>query len=34
LRVFIAQIRKKLEENPSKPSLIITVSGIGYRFET
>ncbi len=33
LRVFIAQIRKKLEENPSKPSLIITVSGIGYRFE-
>lgn len=34
LRVFIAQIRKKLEENPSKPALIITVSGIGYRFET
>jgi len=34
LRVFIAQIRKKLEENPSKPELIITVSGIGYRFET
>ena len=34
LRVFIAQIRKKLEDNPSKPELIITVSGIGYRFET
>lgn len=34
LRVFIAQIRKKLEENPAKPALIITVSGIGYRFET
>ena len=33
LRVFIAQIRKKLEENPSKPSIIITVSGIGYRFD-
>lgn len=33
LRVFIAQIRKKLEENPSKPELIKTVSGIGYRLE-
>lgn len=32
LRVFIAQLRKKIEENPSKPTLIITESGIGYRF--
>ncbi len=32
LRVFIAQIRKKIEEDPSKPKLIITESGIGYRF--
>ncbi len=32
LRVFIAQLRKKLEENPSKPTLIVTESGIGYRF--
>lgn len=32
LRVFIAQLRKKIEENPSKPKLIITESGIGYRF--
>jgi two-component system KDP operon response regulator KdpE len=32
LRVFIAQIRKKIEEDPSKPRLIITESGIGYRF--
>jgi two-component system KDP operon response regulator KdpE len=32
LRVFIAQIRKKTEEDPSKPKLIITESGIGYRF--
>jgi two-component system, OmpR family, KDP operon response regulator KdpE len=31
LRVFIAQLRKKIEDNPSKPSLIITESGIGYR---
>jgi two-component system KDP operon response regulator KdpE len=34
LRVFIAQLRKKIEDNPSKPSIIITVSGIGYRFES
>jgi two-component system, OmpR family, KDP operon response regulator KdpE len=33
LRVFIAQLRKKTEDNPSKPKIIITVSGIGYRFE-
>jgi two-component system KDP operon response regulator KdpE len=32
LRGFIAQLRKKIEENPSKPKLIITESGIGYRF--
>ncbi|MBN2613099.1 MAG: response regulator [Bacteroidales bacterium] len=32
LRVFVAQLRKKIEDNPSKPSLLITESGIGYRF--
>lgn len=32
LRVFIAQLRKKIEDNPSKPSLLNTESGIGYRF--
>jgi two-component system KDP operon response regulator KdpE len=32
LRVFIAQLRKKIEEDPSKPKLLITESGIGYRF--
>jgi two-component system KDP operon response regulator KdpE len=31
LRVFIAQLRKKIEDNPSKPTLLITESGIGYR---
>jgi two-component system KDP operon response regulator KdpE len=34
LRVFIAQLRKKIEDNPSKPAILITVSGIGYRFES
>jgi two-component system, OmpR family, KDP operon response regulator KdpE len=34
LRVFIAQIRKKIEVDPTKPKLLITESGIGYRFGT
>lgn len=32
LRVFMAQLRKKIEDDPSKPKLLITESGIGYRF--
>jgi two-component system, OmpR family, KDP operon response regulator KdpE len=32
LRVFIAQLRKKIEEDPVKPKLLNTESGIGYRF--
>jgi two-component system KDP operon response regulator KdpE len=32
LRVFIAHLRKKIEDNPSKPKLLVTESGIGYRF--
>lgn len=32
LRVFIAQLRKKLEENPNSPTHILTESGVGYRF--
>ena len=32
LRVFIAQIRKKIEDDPAKPKLLNTESGIGYRF--
>jgi two-component system KDP operon response regulator KdpE len=32
LRVFVAQLRKKIEEDPSRPKLLITESGIGYRF--
>lgn len=33
LRVFIAQIRKKLEDDPNRPTHIITESGVGYRFQ-
>jgi two-component system KDP operon response regulator KdpE len=32
LRVFIAQLRKKIEDDPTKPKLLNTESGIGYRF--
>ncbi len=30
-RVYVGQLRKKLEEDPADPRLIITESGIGYR---
>ena len=32
LRVFIAQLRKKIESDPNRPVYIITESGVGYRF--
>lgn len=32
LRVFIAQLRKKIEDNPNKPRFLITEPGVGYRF--
>lgn len=31
LRVFVAQLRKKLEDDPSHPKLFLTESGVGYR---
>ncbi len=32
LRVFIAQIRKKIEEDPNRPEYLLTEAGVGYRF--
>ncbi len=32
LRVFVGQLRKKIEPNPNNPKFILTESGIGYRF--
>jgi two-component system KDP operon response regulator KdpE len=32
LRVFIAQLRKKIEADPNRPSHIVTESRVGYRF--
>ncbi|MEI7509527.1 MAG: response regulator [Flavobacterium sp.] len=34
LRVFVAQLRKKIEKDPNRPKYIITESGVGYRFNT
>ncbi|KIA83975.1 response regulator [Flavobacterium sp. AED] len=34
LRVFVAQLRKKIEEDPNRPKYINTESGVGYRFNT
>ena len=31
VRVFMANLRKKLERNPSRPELLITEQGVGYR---
>ena len=31
LRIYINQLRKKIEQNPSEPKHIITEAGVGYR---
>jgi two-component system KDP operon response regulator KdpE len=33
LRVYTAQLRRKLEKDPSRPRHLITEPGMGYRFE-
>ena len=33
LRVFVGQLRAKIERDPSTPTIIRTESGIGYRFQ-
>jgi len=33
LRVFISQLRKKLDDNSLEPKYIVTEPGVGYRFE-
>ncbi|TFD27022.1 response regulator [Cryobacterium cryoconiti] len=32
LRLYIAQLRKKIEPDPSRPRYLLTESGMGYRF--
>ena len=31
LRVFVGQLRRKIEPEPSRPIYLLTVPGIGYR---
>ncbi|CRK54164.1 DNA-binding response regulator in two-component regulatory system with KdpD [Rhodococcus sp. RD6.2] len=33
LRVYLAQLRRKLEDDPSHPRHLITEAGMGYRFQ-
>jgi two-component system KDP operon response regulator KdpE len=33
LRVYVAQLRRKLEPDPTKPRYLLTEPGMGYRFE-
>jgi two-component system KDP operon response regulator KdpE len=32
LRVYVAQLRKKIENDPNHPIHLITETGVGYRF--
>lgn len=32
LRVFVSQLRKKLERDPARPAMILTEPGVGYRW--
>jgi two-component system, OmpR family, KDP operon response regulator KdpE len=34
LRVYLAQLRRKLEDDPAHPQHLITEAGMGYRFRT
>jgi two-component system KDP operon response regulator KdpE len=34
LRTFVAQLRRKIEINPSRPQRIVTEPGLGYRFRS
>jgi len=33
LRVYMTQLRHKLEDNPARPKFLVTEPGIGYRLK-
>lgn len=34
LRMFMRQLRRKLEDDPTQPRFLLTETGVGYRFQT
>jgi len=34
LRVYMAQLRHKLEDDPARPRYLLTETGVGYRLRT
>jgi len=34
LRVYIGQLRRKIENDPDDPQILVTDPGVGYRFKT
>ena len=32
IRVYMGHVRKKIEDDPTRPTFILTESGVGYRF--
>src|SRR5262245_588022 len=34
LRVYVANLRRKIEQDPVRPTILITEPGVGYRFQT
>jgi two-component system KDP operon response regulator KdpE len=34
LRIYVRQLRQKLEADPERPSLILTEAGVGYRLKS
>ncbi len=32
VRVFVSQLRRKIEDDPVRPEYILTEPGVGYRF--
>jgi len=33
LRIYMSQLRQKLEKDPTQPRFLLTESGVGYRFK-
>ena len=34
LRTYVKMLRRKIEVDPSRPSIVVTEPGVGYRFRS